>query len=135
MDSDHFVVGQAKTTSGLNSTDGSDANLTFNKLFHKTNYALAALAPVAFIVPADYSLPFDLVLGIIIPFHSHVALNYVVTDYVPKKFRSVSRMAVLMATLLAAGGILKLNAEGPGLTETIKSLWKTPEEVKGNNHH
>jgi succinate dehydrogenase (ubiquinone) membrane anchor subunit len=73
------------------------------------------------------NMPVDLALGILFPFHSHVALNYVITDYVPKAGRSAARAALLAATVIAAAGLLKLNVEGPGLTETIKSLWRAPK--------
>ncbi len=84
------------------------------------------LTPVAFLAPSSMSMPIDLVLGVLFPFHSHVALNFVVTDYVPKQSRGLARGVVLAATVIAAAGILKLNLQGPGLTETIKSLWNKP---------
>ncbi len=72
------------------------------------------------------AFPADLLLGLFFPFHSHVAMNYVVTDYVPKGSRGAARALVLATTVIAAAGILKLNLEGPGFTETIKSLWRKP---------
>ena len=77
------------------------------------------------------NMPVDLALGLIFPFHSHVALNYVITDYVPKSTRSMARAALLAASVIAAAGLLKLNLQGPGLTESIKSLWRAPKEEKG----
>ena len=62
--------------------------------------------------------------GVIFPLHSHVALNYVISDYVPKATRSAARTVLLGATIVAAAGLLKLNIEGPGLTETFKSVWR-----------
>ncbi len=53
-------------------------------------------------------------------------MNYVVSDYIPKASRGPARALVLVTTIIAAAGILKLNLEGPGLTETIKSLWRKP---------
>eukprot|EP00600_Ochromonadales_sp_CCMP1393_P005373 CAMPEP_0174954486 /NCGR_PEP_ID=MMETSP0004_2-20121128/450_1 /TAXON_ID=420556 /ORGANISM="Ochromonas sp., Strain CCMP1393" /LENGTH=76 /DNA_ID=CAMNT_0016202303 /DNA_START=283 /DNA_END=513 /DNA_ORIENTATION=+ len=72
-------------------------------------------------------MPIDLALGFIFPFHSHIALNYVISDYVPKASRPIARAALLAATVVGAAGILKLNATGPGLTESIKSLWRKPK--------
>lgn len=31
---------------------------------------------------------------------------------------------------MAAAGILKLNVSGPGLTDVIKSLWRSPKKIK-----
>lgn len=89
---------------------------------------LAVLAPAAFLAgPTPLSMPIDIALGVIFPFHSHVALNYVITDYVPKPARGAARAALLAATVIAAAGLLKLNIEGPGLTESVKSLWRAPK--------
>jgi succinate dehydrogenase (ubiquinone) membrane anchor subunit len=75
------------------------------------------------------SLPIDVTLGLLLPFHSHVAMNYVVTDYVPKSLRGPARAALLAVTVVAAAGLLKLNLTGPGLTKSIKSLWVKPSDV------
>lgn len=100
-----------------------------NKWYHASGLALAVLAPVAFAVsPSAMNMPVDLALGVLFPFHSHVALNYVITDYVPPAGRTAARGALLAASIIAAAGLLKLNIEGPGLTETIKSLWRAPKE-------
>lgn len=87
---------------------------------------MAVLTPLAFVAPAALSLPVDLALGLLFPFHSHVALNFVVTDYVPKSSRGLARGLVLAATVIATAGLLKLNLSGPGFTETVKSLWRKP---------
>lgn len=68
--------------------------------------------------------PIDLALGILFPIHSHIGLNYVISDYVPKAARSVARSSLLFATCVTVAGILRLNLQGAGLTETIKSLWR-----------
>lgn len=112
----------------------ADESLTLNRLFHKSGVALAALSPLALILPTHAALPVDLILGVVIPLHSHVALNYIVTDYVPKNLRSGARFGVLAATLLAAAGILKLNLEGPGLTGSVKALWADKAEKKDEHH-
>lgn len=104
----------------------ADSSNSINRAYHSSALALAVLTPVAFALPASMALPADLLLGLLFPFHSHVAMNYVVTDYVPKASRGAARALVLATTVIAAAGILKLNLEGPGLTETIKSLWRKP---------
>lgn len=102
-----------------------------NKVYHSTGLALAALTPLAFVLsPSPLNLPVDIVLGVLFPLHSHVALNYVISDYVPKSARGAARFAVLGATIVALAGLFKLNLQGPGLTETVKSFWRKPEEKK-----
>lgn len=115
--------------------DGSDGSNFMNKLFHQSSTVLAVLSPAALLIPQPALLPFDLVLGVVIPYHSHVALNYLVTDYVPKAQREWARLAIVIASLLTAGGILKLNLEGPGLTTSVKSLWASPSQAKADDHH
>ena len=82
---------------------------------------------MAFIVPNSFSLPIDYALAFIFPLHSHIALNYVISDYVPKAIRGAARGGLLAATVVTIAGLLKLTYDGPGLTETIKALWKTKE--------
>ena len=65
---------------------------------------------------------------VLFPVHSQIALNYVITDYVPKAARAMARNVLLGSTVIAAAGILKLNLTGPGLTETIKALWRSPKK-------
>ena len=67
--------------------------------------------------------------GVLFPIHSHIAMNYVISDYVPKASRSLVRAGLLGATIVAAAGILKLNISGPGLTDVIKSLWRSPKKI------
>ena len=99
-----------------------------NKVFHGTGIVLAALTPAAFILsPSALNFPIDLTLGVLFPLHSHVALNYVVTDYVPRAQRPFARALVLATTIIAAAGILKLNLTGEGLTESVKALWRKPK--------
>lgn len=71
-------------------------------------------------------MPFDLALGVLVPVHAHVGLNFVVADYVPKSSRPLARGLVLALTIVTAAGLLKLNIQGPGLTESLKSLWRKP---------
>lgn len=100
----------------------------------------------------------DLGLGLVLPFHSHVAMNAVVSDYIPYAYRSALlrlplycscvpvpwivrlscatyavpvRYGLLGASGITALGLLKLNLFGPGLTDTVRSLWRheTPEPL------
>jgi succinate dehydrogenase (ubiquinone) membrane anchor subunit len=93
--------------------------------------ALVGLTPVAIALsPSAINLPVDLSLGVIFPYHAHVALNYVISDYVPKASRSIARAGLLGVTVVTALGLLKLNLTDVGLTETLKSLWKRKEGGK-----
>lgn len=125
--SKNFHAGKKETNAVLEA-DGSNAAL---KWFHSTGVVLAVATPVAFILsPSVLSLPLDVTLGLLFPFHSHVALNTVITDYVPKGARNPARIALLVATVVTAAGLLKLNIQGPGLTESIKSLWRAPKKAE-----
>jgi succinate dehydrogenase (ubiquinone) membrane anchor subunit len=102
----------------------ADSSKSLNKVFHSSGLALVVLTPLAFVFsPSIINAPIDITLGLLFPLHSHVALNYVITDYVPKSSRPMARAVALAATIIAAAGILKINVQGPGMTETIKSLW------------
>ncbi|KAK9815018.1 hypothetical protein WJX73_004952 [Symbiochloris irregularis] len=96
------------------------------KLYEYSHVALAGLVPIAAFAPEGGALSkvTDLTLGVAIPVHSHVAMNAVVTDYVPKAFRGASRAGLLAAASLAAIGFLRLNVFGPGITQSVKDLWR-----------
>lgn len=99
------------------------------QIYHKVNWALLGLTPAAFAFsPSMLNLPIDLGLAVAFPLHAHVAMNCVITDYVPKFFgkAAVGPARVVMAgmTGLTALGLLKLTVTGPGITETVKSLWR-----------
>lgn len=66
-------------------------------------------------------------LAAAIPVHMHITTNACVTDYVPTRYRAPVRAAVLGASAIAYLGIMKVNLSGPGLTETVKALWRKPE--------
>jgi succinate dehydrogenase (ubiquinone) membrane anchor subunit len=78
--------------------------------------------------PSIISTPIDYTLGVIFPFHSHVGLNYVISDYVPKNLRVYARTGLLGVTIVTIAGLFKLNYDGPGITESFKALWKAPEK-------
>jgi succinate dehydrogenase (ubiquinone) membrane anchor subunit len=89
---------------------------------------LAVLTPAAFVAggtPA--SLPVDVTLGVLYPLHAHIGMNYVISDYIPKATRGIARGGMLGFTIMTCAGLLKLNMEGPGLTETVKSFWRKPK--------
>ena len=69
----------------------------------------------------------DAGLALALPVHSHIALNYVVSDYVPKSFRGPARWGVLASTVLATLGLARLALSEPGVTGTVKRLWSPSE--------
>lgn len=46
------------------------------KIYHGSSFALAGLVPAAAMLPGG-SLPIDVALGVALPVHSHIALNFV----------------------------------------------------------
>lgn len=106
----------------VNTDNGSK---TVHKLYHSSAYVLALLTPLAFVIsPSVYNMPIDITLGFLFPMHSHVALNCVISDYVPKALQSSARGGLLGVTIVSILGLLKLNIGGVGMTESIKSLWR-----------
>lgn len=100
----------------------------FHKAYELSNYALAASVPVAAMSDKDGLLhkTADWTLAVAIPVHMHITTNALVTDYVATKFRGPVRVAILGASLVTYLGIMKVNLAGPGLTETVKTLWRKP---------
>ena len=68
-------------------------------------------------------------LGVLFPLHSHIAMNFVITDYVPKVTKSASAIMAVRVLMLGVTGVMtlgmwRLNTEGAGVTGTLKRLWK-----------
>eukprot|EP00471_Norrisiella_sphaerica_P000668 CAMPEP_0184484482 /NCGR_PEP_ID=MMETSP0113_2-20130426/6198_1 /TAXON_ID=91329 /ORGANISM="Norrisiella sphaerica, Strain BC52" /LENGTH=130 /DNA_ID=CAMNT_0026865489 /DNA_START=160 /DNA_END=552 /DNA_ORIENTATION=+ len=105
-------------------------DLSVTDIHHKGNLALGVLVPVAFALsPSMLCLPVDLALGVVIPVHSHISLNLVAEDYVPPGTqRSAARLVIAFMTLVTGFGLMKVNLCGPGVTESIKSLWRKPKK-------
>jgi succinate dehydrogenase (ubiquinone) membrane anchor subunit len=85
------------------------------------------LVPVAFVLsPSPLNLPVDLALGVLIPLHAHVGMNNVISDYVPKAQRQFARVTMLGLTAVMLLGFVRVNLEGAGITETVKTVWREP---------
>ena len=105
----------------------ADSGKLGTHIYHKANLVLGVLAPVAFLFsPSPVNMPIDIILGFLIPYHSHVAINAIISDYVPAALKSVSRSGALGLALATTLGLLKLNLTGPGLTDVVKNLWRRP---------
>jgi succinate dehydrogenase (ubiquinone) membrane anchor subunit len=125
----HFVIFVCSFVTSGGSFLNADTPAGLTKAFHATGAILALTVPAMFIDAPVVSLPLDLVLGFVFPLHAHVAMNYVITDYVPKASRGIVRMVVLATTVITTAGLLKLNVSGPGFSATIKSLWRKQESA------
>lgn len=106
-------------------------NATFTtKVYHWSNLGLAVLFPTAlFLSPSSLNWPVDLALGLLIPMHTHIGMNAVISDYVPPSIRSGVRTGWLGVSVLMFAGLLRLNLTGDGVTETMKSVWRRPQQV------
>ncbi|RLN96357.1 hypothetical protein BBJ28_00007920 [Nothophytophthora sp. Chile5] len=107
-------------------------NATFStKLQHLSSMGLMALVPVAFVLsPSPLAMPVDLALGAILPIHAHIGMNNVISDYVPKRMRTLARVSWLGVTAVMFLGLLRVNIEGPGLTECVKTVWRESPNKK-----
>ena len=107
----------------------SDHTTTGMHLYHQLNIAAIGLGPLALMAPSSLTFPIDLVLGVVIPLHSHMGCNDVISDYSKKVtkapwFENGLRKGAFAMTVITFLGLLRLNLEGPGITEGIKSLWR-----------
>ena len=97
------------------------------ELFHYSHVALLAGIPVAVLLsPSVLVMPLDLALGLLLPWHTHVGMANVLEDYVPRPYRSLAKGGLLLVSVLATLGLLKVNLCGAGITESVKSLWRQP---------
>ena len=78
----------------------ADASVKLVSYWHKANYALLGLFPLSFLLsPSSMNFPIDMGLALALPFHAHVGMNMVLTDYVKKV---LGKGAVRAATSLHA---------------------------------
>lgn len=88
----------------------------------------AALPAVSLLAPDGSAVQkaSDTALSIALCIHSHIHINSVLSDYVPRSTLGATRIGALAVTGTALLGLTKLNLAGPGLTPTVKKLWHTP---------
>ena len=120
----------------------SDLSPKAMHLYHQLNLGLCAAVPVALALsPSVFNTPVDLAMGVAIPVHFLFGGHGVVTDYFKKipwfwggagreAFVQFGRVGLVAMTGVTMIGLLKLNLQGPGLTEAVKELWRTPPEGK-----
>jgi len=114
---------------------------SIDQIFHWTSKSLAVGVPVALILsPSFLNFPVDLALGLIVPIHGHIGLVGIVQDYIPRPNQNLAILGLYLVTGISILGLLKINLCGPGLTESLKSLWRKPPpkpkqiEEKGPKH-
>jgi len=113
--------------------ESADEGKLAKELYHKLNYGVAALLPIAFVAPSALSTPIDLLLSFALPLHGHIGMNYVISDYVPKHMRRMARVGVLGVSVIMAAGLLKLSF-GPGITKSLKNLWEPKKDEKKDHN-
>lgn len=98
------------------------------QMHHKINLALLGVTPIALAAGGALQTPFDLILGVALPLHGHIGMNLVITDYAKKVAGKGSigpmRTGLAVFTGTTMLGLLHLNMNGPGITETVKSFWR-----------
>ncbi|OWZ20420.1 SDH4, succinate dehydrogenase subunit 4 [Phytophthora megakarya] len=120
-----------KEVTGLAGIVEADNHKLSVKLQHLTSVALMGAVPLAFVLsPSPLVLPVDLAMGVILPVHAHIGMNNVISDYVPKNMRTLVRLGWLGATSLMFLGLLRVNLEGPGITEVVKTVWRESPNKK-----
>ena len=111
----------------------ADYSTGLSHFYHKLTLGLCALVPAGLLLsPGPLAMPVDLALGVGIPVHFQIAGHGLITDYAPlvlgnvaaKSVQGPLRGAMTLTTVLTALGLLQLNLMGPGLSETVKSLWR-----------
>lgn len=101
------------------------------KALHYSSVALMGLTPVAFVLsPSPLAIPVDFALGVLFPIHAHIGMNNVISDYVPKSAQTLARIAWLGVTGVMLLGFLRVNIEGAGITETVKTVWRESPNKK-----
>ena len=102
-------------------------------IFHKTNIAAMALAPLILVLPDSgvATTSYNVVMGIALPLHGHIGMTGILTDYVPKLSKGLltpARYAMVGLTAVTVLGLLKHNLAGDGMTKSLKALWRQPEK-------
>eukprot|EP01006_Ploeotia_vitrea_P045366 TRINITY_DN66936_c7_g1_i1.p1 TRINITY_DN66936_c7_g1~~TRINITY_DN66936_c7_g1_i1.p1 ORF type:complete len:199 (+),score=91.76 TRINITY_DN66936_c7_g1_i1:70-666(+) len=97
-------------------------------LMHMTSKGLVVAFPLGLLLsPSFLCVPIDFAMGVVVPIHAHIGMTYVIDDYVPRGSQTaIARGVLLFITLLMLYGLLKVNLCGPGISESVKALWRKP---------
>ena len=110
----------------------SDVGPLATRVHHNLTLGLAVLTPIYFAVPDAYTdgtlnHAFGLLLTASMTAHSHIGLNYVATDYVPKISKALlgpARVVILALSTVTLIGMGKIAVGSPGgIKGTVKGLW------------
>ena len=81
----HAPSGKPAQAEGVSAILAPETNRDLLHLYHKLNWSLLALTPLAFIMsPSPINMPVDWTLAVLFPLHAHFGMNSVIYDYVPK---------------------------------------------------
>mmetsp|Transcript_36138 Transcript_36138/g.75170 ORF Transcript_36138/g.75170 Transcript_36138/m.75170 type:complete len:151 (+) Transcript_36138:107-559(+) len=117
----------------------SDVGPLATRVHHGMTLALAVLTPVYFAVPDKYTdgaanKTFGVLLSFNIAAHSHIGLNYVATDYVPKISKALlgpARVVILGFSAITLLGMSKMAMGSPGgIKGVVKGVWNPLPEKK-----
>ena len=81
--------------------NGDSGNLS-TSFFHKLNTVIMVSTPLAcgsLFTDSITFRPFEVVLGLALPLHGHIGMNYVITDYVKKFLQSYIKDNLLIIEL------------------------------------
>ena len=104
---------------------GADQSMAMQNIFHKTSLSLLVITPIAFLVPQQMTMPFDILMAIAFPLHAHIGLNWIITDYLPGVGpKGALRYGLVGVTAVTLLGLLKVSTGKDGLVGTVKATWK-----------
>jgi hypothetical protein len=88
---------------------------------------VALPAAMLFPLPSMLAVPTDVFLSLAIPAHALLGLRLVVEDYVPTDGgKTFSKLLLAILAAIAAGGLLNLSLNGPGVGASIRRIWAAP---------
>eukprot|EP01122_Echinamoeba_exundans_P015908 TRINITY_DN786_c0_g1_i1.p2 TRINITY_DN786_c0_g1~~TRINITY_DN786_c0_g1_i1.p2 ORF type:complete len:238 (-),score=66.39 TRINITY_DN786_c0_g1_i1:84-797(-) len=104
----------------------TEKNSTF-EFYEASQWALGIMTPIAFILsPSGLNFPVDVAMGLIIPYHMYNGCHHIFEDYlITTAYYGLAQKILLVVVALTVVGLLNLNFRGIGITEAIKSLWRS----------
>ena len=109
----------------------ADSGPLATSFFHKLNTVVMVSTPLACgsLLFGDSMVfkPFEILLGVALPLHAHIGMNYVITDY-GKKMLGKSAVGPLRGMMMGITGVTilglaKVNVMDGGMVSCIKAMW------------
>merc|ERR1712113_1013370 len=94
--------------------------------FIKTSLVFYAIPITAAISPYFNTLPFDVIYGIILPYHAYVGMAHILTDYLPAYLWVAYAIGGVMFL-----GLQNLNIQGEGISPMVRRVF-TREKLSTN---